>query len=101
MRIINLCLVFLVYDDSMGLTLKGRGRQPEGVNGSQIKILLQEPFYVPSSNPKAKTLKEGDDNTNQQLRNDLLKVTNAAEKEWDQLDTRLPRYGQNRERTSG
>jgi hypothetical protein len=54
MRIINLCLVFLVYDDSMGLTLKGRGRQPEGVNGSQIKILLQEPFYVPSSNPKAK-----------------------------------------------
>jgi hypothetical protein len=101
MRIINLCLMFLVYDDSMGLTLKGRGRQPEGVNGSQIKILLQEPFYVPSSNPKAKTLKEGDDNTNQQLRNDLLKVTNAAEKEWDQLDTRLPRYGQNRERTSG
>jgi hypothetical protein len=55
---------------------------------------------VPSSIPKAKTLQEGDEHTNQQHRNDPLKYTNAAEKEWDQLDTRLVRYGQTREQTS-
>jgi hypothetical protein len=36
--------------------------------------------YVLSSNPKAKTLQEGDEHTNQQHRNDLLKDTNIAEK---------------------
>jgi hypothetical protein len=45
-----------------------------------IKILMQELAYVPSSNPKAKTLQESDEHTNQQHRNDPLKVINAAEK---------------------
>jgi hypothetical protein len=62
---------------------------------------LQELAYVPSSNHKAKTLQEGDEHTNQHCRNDPLDVTNAAEKEWDQLGTRLAKYGQNSERTSG
>jgi hypothetical protein len=48
---------------------------------------LQELAYVPSLIPKAKTLKEGDEHTNQQHRNYSLKFVNAAEKEWDQLDT--------------
>jgi hypothetical protein len=56
------------------------------VNGSRIKILLQELAYVPSSILKAKSLQECDEHTNQQHRNDPLEVTNAAEK-WDQLDT--------------
>jgi hypothetical protein len=64
------------------------------------QILLQEPAYVPSSNPKAKTIKEGDEHTNQQHINNPLEVMNVAEKEWDQLDTRLVKYGQNSERTS-
>jgi hypothetical protein len=38
--------------------------------------------------------------TNQHI-NDTIKVTNVAKNEWDQLDTRLVRYGQNRERTLG
>jgi hypothetical protein len=64
-----------------------------------IKILMQELAYVPSSNPKAKTLQESDEHTNQQYRNNPLNVMNAAEKEWDQLDTRLARYDQNSEQT--
>jgi hypothetical protein len=44
--------------------------------------------YVPSSKLKAKTLQEGDEHTNQQRRTDPLEVTNAAEKDWNQLDTR-------------
>jgi hypothetical protein len=71
------------------------------VNGSRIKILSQESVYVPSSNPKLKTLQEDDEHTNQQHRNDPLKVMNEAEKEWDQLDIRLAGYEQNCERTSG
>jgi hypothetical protein len=55
---------------------------------------LQELTYVPSTNPKAKTLQEGDEHTNQHCRTDPLKDMNAAEKEWDQLDTRLAKYGQ-------
>jgi hypothetical protein len=70
------------------------------VNGNLIKILLQESVYIPSSNPKAKKLQDGDEDTNQQCKNDSLKVTNAAKKEWDQLDTRLAKYSQNNERTS-
>jgi hypothetical protein len=62
-----------------------------------IKILMQELAYIPSSNPKAKTQQESDEHINQQHRNDSLKVMNAAEKEWDQLDTRLARYDQNSE----
>jgi hypothetical protein len=58
---------------------------------------MQEMPYVLSSNPKAKTLQEIDEHTNQQHRNDLLKVMNAIEKEWDQLDTRLVKYDQNSE----
>jgi hypothetical protein len=64
-----------------------------------IKILMQELAYVPSSNPEAKTLQENDEHTNQQYRNDPLKVINVAEKEWDQLDTRLARYDQNNDQT--
>jgi hypothetical protein len=60
---------------------------------------MQELASVPSSNPKVKTLQESDERTNQQHRNDLLKVMNAAEKEWNQLDTRLARYDQNSEQT--
>jgi hypothetical protein len=60
---------------------------------------MQELAYVPSSNPKAKILQESDEHTNQQHRNDPLKVMNAAEKEWDQLDTRLARYDQNSEQS--
>jgi hypothetical protein len=54
----------------------------------------------PSSNPKSKTLQEGDEHTNQQRKNDPLEITNAVEKEWDQLNTRFVKYGQNSERTS-
>jgi hypothetical protein len=53
---------------------------------------MQELAYVPSLNPKAKTLRKSDEHTNKQHRNDPLKVMNAVEKEWDQLDTRLARY---------
>jgi hypothetical protein len=53
----------------------------------------------PKINPKAKTLQESDEHTNQQHRNNPLKVMNAAEKEWDQLDTRLARYDKNSEQT--
>jgi hypothetical protein len=62
-----------------------------------IKIHMQELTYFPCSNPKAKTLQKSDEHTNQQHRNKTLKVINAAEKEWDQLDTRLARYDQNSE----
>jgi hypothetical protein len=41
---------------------------------------MQELAYVPSLNSKAKTLQENDEHTNQQHRNDPLKVMNAAEK---------------------
>jgi hypothetical protein len=41
---------------------------------------MQELAYVLSSNPKAKTLQESDEHTNQYHRNDPLKVMNAAEK---------------------
>jgi hypothetical protein len=57
---------------------------------------MQELTYVLSSNPKAKTLQESDEHTNQQHRNDPLKVINAVKK-WDQLDIRLTRYDQNSE----
>jgi hypothetical protein len=71
----------------------------EGGEWEPIKILMQELAYVPSSNPKAKTLNESDEHTNQYHRNYPLKVMNAAEKEWDQLDTRLARYEKNSEQT--
>jgi hypothetical protein len=60
---------------------------------------MQELAYVPSSNPKAKILQESDEHTNQQHRNDPLKVINIEEKEWDQLFTQLARYDQNSEQT--
>jgi hypothetical protein len=66
-----------------------RRRRPEGGEWEPIKILMQELTYVPSSIPKAKTLQESDEHTNQQYGNDPLKVINTVEKEWDQLDTRL------------
>jgi hypothetical protein len=49
----------------------------------------------PKFKPKVKTLQESDEHTNQQYRNDPLKIMNAAEKECDQLDTQLARYDQN------
>jgi hypothetical protein len=79
--------------------LEHRRRRPEGGEWEPIKILMQELAYVPSSNPKAKTLQESDEHNNQQHRNDLIKVMNATVKEWDQLDTRLARYDQNSEQT--
>jgi hypothetical protein len=42
---------------------------------------MQELAYVPSSNPKAKSLQESDKHTNQLQRNDPLKVMNVTEKE--------------------
>jgi hypothetical protein len=42
---------------------------------------MQELAYVPSLNPKAKTLQESDEHTNQQHRNDPLKIMNAVKKE--------------------
>jgi hypothetical protein len=42
---------------------------------------MQELAYVPSSNLKCKTLQESNEHTNQQHRNDPLKVINVAEKE--------------------
>jgi hypothetical protein len=63
------------------------------------QILLQEPSYVSSSNPKAKTLQEGDEHINQQCRNDIVKVMNASEKEWDQLNTWIAKFGQNSHQT--
>jgi hypothetical protein len=40
-------------------------------------------------------------NSNQQDINDPHKVTNPVEEEWDQTDTRLAKYSQNSEQTSG
>jgi hypothetical protein len=60
----------------------GEGDQ-RGGEWEPIKILMQELAYVPSSNLKAKTLQESDEHTNQQHRNDPLKVMNATEKECD------------------
>jgi hypothetical protein len=79
------------------------GGDRSGGDGEQElnQILLQELDYVPSSNPKAKTLQKGDEHTNQQRRNDPLNVKKSAQKEWDQLDTQLAKYCQNREQTSG
>jgi hypothetical protein len=82
--------------------MKGQGRRPEGVGKREPnQILLQELAYVLSSIPKVKTMQEDDEHTNKQWRNDPLEVTNATEKQWDQLDTRLARYGKNRKQMSG
>jgi hypothetical protein len=43
-------------------------------------------------NPKQKPLKESDEKTNQQDRNDPNKITKLAEEEWDQTNTRLAKY---------
>jgi hypothetical protein len=40
-------------------------------------------------------------NTSQQDRNDPHKIMKLAEEELDQTNTRLAKYGQNGERTSG
>jgi hypothetical protein len=40
-----------------------------------------------------------DEHTNQQHRNDPLEITNIVEKEWNQLETRLAKYGQNSHQT--
>jgi hypothetical protein len=41
---------------------------------------MQELAYVQRSNPKAKTLQESDEHTNEQHRHDPLKVMNTAKK---------------------
>jgi hypothetical protein len=74
-----------------------RARGGGEVEREPNQILLQELTYVPSSIAKAKILQESDEHTNQKYINDPLEVTNTTEKEWDQLDTRLARYGQNGE----
>jgi hypothetical protein len=61
--------------------MKDWRRRSYGGEWESIKILMQELVYVSSSNPKAKTLQESDEHTNQQYRNDPLKVIKAAEKE--------------------
>jgi hypothetical protein len=48
-------------------------------------------------NPGKKVMK----NTHQPDINDPHKVMKPAEEEWDQMDTRLVKYGQNSEWTSG
>jgi hypothetical protein len=58
-------------------------REATGGGGGEWEpnqIILQEPTYIPGSSPKDKILPEGDEHTNQQCRNDPLKVTNATEK---------------------
>jgi hypothetical protein len=75
--------------------MKDRGRRPKGGERKLNQILFQEPAYVPSLNSNAKSLQEGDKYTNQYHRDDPLEVTNAAEKEYDRLDTQLARYEQN------
>jgi hypothetical protein len=51
-----------------------------GVNGSLIKFFCKN-WSVLSLNPKAKTLQEGDECTNQQHINDPLEDMNTTEKE--------------------
>jgi hypothetical protein len=63
------------------IQIKGSDKVTRGGELEPIKILLQEPTYVPTSNSKAKTLQEGDEHTNQQRRQDPLEVTNTVEKE--------------------
>jgi hypothetical protein len=77
------------------------GGERRGGEWEPNQIILQEPAYVPSSNPKAKTMQESNEHTNQQCRNDPLKVTNIAGKEWEQLDTWLAKNDQNSELTLG
>jgi hypothetical protein len=77
-----------------GRRLEGRGEWEPN------QILLYEPAYVPSSNPKAKTLEECDEHSKQERINDPLEVMNVIEKELDQLDIWLAKYDQNSEWTS-
>jgi hypothetical protein len=75
---VPLQVVNVTWINNEGLEKATRGG---GGEWEPIKILMQELAYVPSSNPKAKTLQESDEHTNQQHRNDPLKVINMAEKE--------------------
>jgi hypothetical protein len=56
-----------------------RGGGGRGVNGSLMKFFHKKPTYVSRSKPQTKPLKESDENTNQQDRNDSHKVTKPAE----------------------
>jgi hypothetical protein len=69
-----------------------------GVNQSRIKFFCMNWPMSQVQTSKQKNPDKGDEHTNQQCRNDPLEVTNAAEK-WDQLNTRLVKYGQNSEQT--
>jgi hypothetical protein len=79
------------------IPIEGPKKATRGGEWEPIKIRMQKLAYVSSLNPKAKTLQESDEHTDQQHRNDPLKAMNASEKEWDQLDTRLARYDKNSE----
>jgi hypothetical protein len=63
------------------IPIEGLEKATRGGEWEPIKILMQELAYVPSSNPKAKTLQESDEYTNQHHRNDPVKVMNIAKKE--------------------
>jgi hypothetical protein len=93
----------MIMRNSIDLLLKDRGRRPEeggGWTGAESNSFARTTLCL-KFKPKAKTLQEGDKHTDQQYRNDLLEVTNTVEKECDQLDTQLAKYGQNRGWTSG
>jgi hypothetical protein len=54
-----------------------------------MKFFHKKLTYVPHSKPQIKRLKERDENTTQQDRNDPNKVMKLAKYEWDQTETRL------------
>jgi hypothetical protein len=61
--------------------IEGGDRKGGGGGERELnQILLQEPTCVLNLTLKAKTLQEGDEHTNQQCRNDPLKVVNAVKK---------------------
>jgi hypothetical protein len=71
------------------------------VNGSLIKFFHKKLVDAPCSKSQTKALKESDENTNQQDRNDSHEVTKLAKEKWEQTNTQIVKYGQNSEQTSG
>jgi hypothetical protein len=82
--------------------LNDRGGDRRGAELEPNKILSQETELCPTfKNPKQNTLRKVMENTNQQDIIDTHEVTKPVEEEWDQTDTRLAKYNQNSEQTSG
>jgi hypothetical protein len=80
---------------------EGGDRRGGGVNGSQIKFFYK---YRPMSQVKSlepKHYKKMMNTPSNIIELIPSKLWTQWKKEWDQLDTRLARYGQNREQTSG